>query len=293
MRAAIQSAKGRGWTVFLTSTMAWGQAAPVDANPAREDAAGFELHLQSNLTTAATRVTLQEAVGRALAKNPTYDTAMLEIRRAEAVVRETKAAWLPTLYGNGSYTHLDGNRVNAGTIVESQNELGGNLTLTVPLVMTRQWMSTEESRLNADATAATSVDVRRTVAYATGQAYLAVYAEKVLIEIDEVARGTAKRHADYAHQRYAGGVGTSLDEVRAPQEVSTDDALVQQAYAQLAAVGRRGARHRRWSVGAARHRRGRHPRRATDPPGRPPRRRASHGRRRLGRTPQGCQQNRR
>jgi len=156
--------------------------------------------------------------------------------RCTAVVRETKAAWLPTLYGNGSYTHLDGNRVNAGTVVESQNELGANLTLTVPLVMTRQWMNTDESRLDADATAATSTDVRRTVAYATGQAYLAVYAQKTIIEIDEVARGTARRHADYAHERYAGGVGTSLDEVRALQEVAIDDALVQQAYAPLAAV---------------------------------------------------------
>jgi outer membrane protein len=192
--------------------------------------------LQSTPTTPAIRVTLDDAIGRALAKNPTLETAMLEIRRAEAVVRETKAAWLPTLYGNGSYTHLDGNRLNAGTVVEWQNELGANLTLTVPLVMTRQWMNTEESRLGADATAATSADVRRTVAYATGQAYLAVYAEKVIIEIDEVARDTARRHADYAHQRYSGGVGTSLDEVRALQEVATDDALVQQAYAQLAAV---------------------------------------------------------
>jgi outer membrane protein TolC len=168
-----------------------------------------------------------------LAKNPTYETALLEIHRAEAVVRETKAAWLPTLYGNGGFTHLDGNRVSQGIVVESQNELSANLTLTVPLVMTRQWMTTEESKLGADATAATSADVRRTVAYAVGQAYLAVYAQKFVIEVDETARDNAKGHADYALQRYAGGVGNSLDEVRARQEVATDDALLQQAYAQL------------------------------------------------------------
>jgi outer membrane protein TolC len=65
---------------------------------------------------------------------------------------------------------------------------------------------------------------------------LAVYSQKVLIEVDELARDTAKRHADYAHERYVGGVGTSLDEVRALQQLATDDALVQQAYAQLSAV---------------------------------------------------------
>jgi outer membrane protein TolC len=223
MSAVSHSAKGFGWVAFFSSTLAWGQPSG-------------EPHPQSSLTTPATRVTLDEAVGRALARNPTYRTALLDIRRAEAVVRETKAAWLPTLTGNGNVTHLDGNRVNGGTVIESQNELGANLTLTVPLVMARQWMNTEESRLSADATAATSADVRRTVAYATGQTYLAVYAQKVVIAIDELARDTAKRHADYAHERYAGGVGTSLDEVRANQEVATDDALVQQAYAQLAAV---------------------------------------------------------
>jgi outer membrane protein TolC len=236
MSTASRSAKGLGWAVFLSSIVAWGQEPSREASPRAASGTRFELHPQSSLTTPATRLRLDDAVGRALAKNPTYETALLEIRRAEAVVRETKAAWLPTLYGNGSLTHLDGNRVNGSTIVEAQNELGANLTLSVPLVMTRQWMNTEESRLSADATAAASADVRRTIAYATGQAYLAVYSQKVLIEVDELARNTAKRHADYAHERYAGGVGTSLDEVRALQQLATDDALVQQAYAQLSAV---------------------------------------------------------
>jgi outer membrane protein TolC len=221
--------------MFFATTLAWGQSpAPTavswGANPPPEPGKQLES------ATRATRVTLQDAVAQALAKNPTYATALLETHRAEAVVRETKAAWLPTLYGNGGFTHLDGNRVSQGIVVESQNELSANLTLTVPLVMTRQWMTTEESKLSADATAATSADVRRTVAYAVGQAYLAVYAQKFVIEVDETARDNAKGHADYALQRYAGGVGNSLDEVRARQEAATDDALVQQANAQLVAA---------------------------------------------------------
>jgi outer membrane protein TolC len=228
--------------LFLSTTFAFGQSSSPaaqpgsepDATPKPELATGALPHLKSSLTTPAARVTLQDAIARALAKNPTFATALLEVRRAEAVVRETKAAWLPTLYGNGSFTHLDGNRVDDGVVVVNQNELGANLALTVPLVMTRQWMTTEESRLSADATAATSADVRRTVAYATGQAYLAVYAQKFVIEVDERARDTAKSHADYARQRYTGGVGNRIDLVRAVQEEATDAALVQQAYAQLA-----------------------------------------------------------
>jgi outer membrane protein TolC len=179
-------------------------------------------------------VTLDEAVVHALARNPTFATALLEARRADAVVTETKAAWLPTVYGYGGVTHLDGNRVEAGNIVLAQNELAANLTVTVPLVMTRQWLTTEESRMSADATRATSADARRLVAYATGQAYLAVYAQKLVIEVDETARDNARSHAAYTHQRYAGGVGNSIDEVRAIQEAASDEALVQQAYALLA-----------------------------------------------------------
>jgi outer membrane protein TolC len=212
-----------GLATLLATTSSWGDEGP-------------EPHLQSELVTHAPRVTLPDAITWALAKNPTHATALLEIQRAEAVVRETKAAWLPTLYGNSGVTHLDGPRVSQGVVVESQNELSANLTLTIPLVMTRQWMNTQESRLGADAIVATSADVRRTVAYATGQAYLAVYAQKFVIDVDERARDTAKSHADYAHERYAGGVGNRLDEVRALQEVATDNALVQQAYAQLAAA---------------------------------------------------------
>jgi outer membrane protein TolC len=185
---------------------------------------------------APPRATLREAIDRALAKNPTFEKALLEIRRADAVVRETKAAWLPTLYGYGGLSHLDGNRIEAGTTILAQNELSANLTLTVPLLMTRQWLTSQESRLGADAIRATSADVRRTVSYATGQAYLAVYAQKFVIEVDERARDTAKSHADYAHQRFVGGVGNRIDEVRAAQEVATNEALVQQAYSQLAAA---------------------------------------------------------
>jgi outer membrane protein TolC len=217
MRSGISSGAALGWAIALSTTLAWGQSRAEGEN------------------VPATRVTLHEAVDRALAKNPTYASAMLEVRRADAVVRETKAAWLPTLYSYDSVTHLDGNRVENGSVLLAQNEVAANVTLTVPIVMTRQWLTTAQSRMGADATKATSDDVRRLVAYATGQAYLAVYSQKLVIEVDERARDTARVHAAYAHQRYAGGVGNSIDEVRAVQEAATDDALVQQAYALLTA----------------------------------------------------------
>jgi outer membrane protein TolC len=210
-----------GWAALLLLPT-FASAQPVD-----------EVEPHSSVATSATRVTLESAISQALAHNPTYATALLEVRRAEAAVSETKAAWLPSLYAHGSITHLDGDRIKSGQVLLAQNELSADVTATVPLVMTRQWLTTAESRLSANATRATSADVRRLVAYATAQAYLAVYAQKLVIEVAERARDTAKSHADYAHTRYVGGVGNSLDEIRALQETATDDALVQRAYAEL------------------------------------------------------------
>jgi hypothetical protein len=152
MGATISRAMTAGWALLLSSTPAWGQ---VEAPP-------------TSLATPATRVTLAQAVSQALAKNPTYATALLEVRRAEAVVRETEAAWLPTVYAYGSITHLDGSRIEAGNVLLSQNELAANVTVTVPLVMIRPWLTTEETRLSADATRATSA-ARLTMLTATNQ----------------------------------------------------------------------------------------------------------------------------
>ncbi len=239
---SVSRALAHAMSVFAVlgrTAPAWAQAVVAAQGPSGADVQpdgdvrlGPSLHPGS--ATPPAPVTLRDAIGRALAKNPTYTTACLEVQRAEALVRETEAAWLPTLYGNGSAIHSDGNRVEGGAVILAQNELTANLTLTLPLVMTRQWSATEESKLRADATAATQADVRRMVAYATAQAYLAVYSQKLVIDANETARDTAIHHADYTRQRFAGGVGNRLDEVRAVQEVATDNALVQQAYAALA-----------------------------------------------------------
>ena len=62
---------------------------------------------------------------------------------------------------------------------------------------------------------ASAVDIRRQIAQATARAYLTVVAQHRLIAASETARSNAKDHFDYAHTRLAGGVGRSIDEVRA------------------------------------------------------------------------------
>jgi outer membrane protein TolC len=72
------------------------------------------------------------------------------------------------------------------------------------------------------------------VAQATARAYLTVVAQHRLIAAAETARANAKDHYDYAHTRLQGGVGRSIDEVRAQQDLASVDVQVQATYVALA-----------------------------------------------------------
>ena len=186
---------------------------------------------------APARVTLDEAVARALANNPTVAVALAEIDRADALIRQARAASYPALIGNVVYTRLEGDRFSApGVKVAAQDQIAGNLLLTVPLFAPVAWAQTRHAEDNRRVTEASAADVRRQLAVATARTYLAVVAQHRVITANENARNTAQAHYDYAHTRLVGGIGRSIDEVRAEQELRANEVAVEGAYAGLARV---------------------------------------------------------
>jgi outer membrane protein TolC len=179
-------------------------------------------------------VDLASAVEQALARNPTAIVAREEILRAEAIAEQTRASALPTLTGNGTYTRLDSDRTSNGATIAYASQLNANVVLSVPLLAPRSWAQWSHAGDNVDAARTSAQDVRRTLAVAVARAYLSVVAQKRVIEAAERARDTDRKHYDYAHQRYAGGVGNRIDEVRAEQQLQSDEANVQRQYANLA-----------------------------------------------------------
>ncbi|MBV9949335.1 MAG: TolC family protein, partial [Myxococcales bacterium] len=136
-------------------------------------------------------VGLLSAVLTALARNPNAVVAEDEVRRAYALLIEARANSLPTLYATGTYTHLDSDRRIAvapgmpgtqGAIISAQNQVNGNLSLTVPIVVPRSWAQWSHAADAIDVAKASSADVRRTVAIAVARAYLAVVAQKRVID---------------------------------------------------------------------------------------------------------------
>jgi outer membrane protein len=180
------------------------------------------------------RMTLDEAVGSALRRNPNVASAVANVRRAEALMREARSGSYPTLTANAAYTRLDDDRRLGGRVISAANQFNANLTLTVPLFSLQRWATWSHAEEAAHIAEISLEEARRGVAVATARAYLAIVAQNRVIGISERARDTAKAHLDFAHQRFTGGVGTRLDEVRAGQELYAAEAQVESAHAGLA-----------------------------------------------------------
>jgi outer membrane protein len=166
---------------------------------------------------------LDEALRRALARNPAVRVALDEIRRAEGLVLVARGPALPQLSANATGTELDRERVVSGTnaVVSAKTSLNANLTVGLPLLAPQRWVGWAHALENRDVSRISSKDVQRAVGIAVARAYLAVVAQHRLLEVNQLAVRTAKAHYDYAHGRLLGGLGRRLDEVRASREVAT------------------------------------------------------------------------
>jgi outer membrane protein TolC len=188
---------------------------------------------------AQEKLSLEEAVRRAVVRSVTSIVAEQEIVRAQGILQEDRAQSLPTIGLNGAYTRFDRDRVLAGgtsatgTPSTSRYQVTANATLTVPLVAPQRWLFWSHAADQVDVAKLSAEDARRQVAVLTARLYLGVMAQHRLVQIDIQARDAAKAHLDDAHARYEVGSGNRLDEVRAGQELATDESALAQAQANL------------------------------------------------------------
>lgn len=181
----------------------------------------------------AETLSFDEAIRQSLIRNASAQVAEHEIRRFEAVARETRAAWLPTLNATGTYTRLDSDRTFGTRVIASANQISANLTLTVPIIAPQQWAASSRARDLIDISRSSRENIARVVALTVARAYLLVVSQKRVLEVSESARVTARAHYEYSRTRFGGGLGNRVDVVRAEQEVAADDGIVQQARTSL------------------------------------------------------------
>src|SRR5262249_8283948 len=114
-----------------------------------------------------------------------------------------------------------------GTTVTPRNQVTGTLDVRMPLYAPAQWARTAQATDNTRVAELNAADVRRQTALATADAYLTIIVRRRAVDANLVARDTAKAHFDLAHELQERGAGSLLNELRAQQELTLDEGLVE------------------------------------------------------------------
>src|SRR6185503_2325337 len=174
-------------------------------------------------------VTFEEAIQRAVKNHPTVQQAAAGILQAEAILQQVRSRYLPSVDATFSTNVIDPVTQFSGTSINPRTQTVTSAGLSVPLFMPVRWAERNQAEDNVLVSVRAADEARRAVAIAAGEAYLAIITLRRVLELNERARDNATAHYMYANQRYEGGIGSRLNAVRAQQEVSADEAIVETA----------------------------------------------------------------
>ena len=172
-------------------------------------------------------VTFDEAIRRALERNPSVELAQQEIRRSEALVKQARAAWLPSVQSGATYSRIDADRIFGDRVLQDADSFNVSLSASVPVIAPQAWVASARASEGVDLARLTQEDARRQIALAAARAFLTVVGQRRVLESAERALAAARTHEEYARARLAGDVGNQVDVVRAAQERARSELRVQ------------------------------------------------------------------
>jgi outer membrane protein TolC len=172
-------------------------------------------------------VEFDEAVRRALERNPTVAQAATAIGRAEQLLQQARAVTLPAITAGFTNVTIEKARGFNGAVTQPQNQFAFSATASVPVLAASRWAAVTQARDQIQVASRSVDEVRQQVAVGAGQAYLAVIAARRLVDVSERSLANARAHLDYAQKRLEGGVGSRLNQLRAAQLVATEDARLE------------------------------------------------------------------
>jgi outer membrane protein len=175
------------------------------------------------------RVSFDDAIRRALEKNPGVAEAAQTILQAEALLQLANTVYRPTVSGNVTTTILDSERGFNDLVTQPQVQSLLSASVGFTVLDAARWAQTVHAQDQVRIARLGVAETRRQIAIATAQAYLAVIAFQRQVEVTALARENALAHVDYARARLEGGAGSKLNELRASQELATDDTLLENA----------------------------------------------------------------
>jgi outer membrane protein TolC len=181
------------------------------------------------LAQAMERVTFDEAVRRAVASHPTVQRAAADIMRADAVFQQVRARSRPSIDASLATNMIGPVTRFGGSAIFPRAQTVTSASVAVPLILPVRWAERNQAADQVVVSQRGLDEARRQVAVAAGEAYLMIIAERRVLELNERARDNARAHYDYANQRFQGGLGSRLNAVRAEQEISSNEARVEEA----------------------------------------------------------------
>lgn len=179
--------------------------------------------------TPPERVSFDDAVQRAMDKNPTIAEAATAIVRAEGLLQQARSATLPLVSASLSSATVNSSPSFNGTNISPRTQVTFGADISMPVLAASRWAARTQALDQVDVSRLSLADVRRQVAVSTAQAYLTVIAQNRQVEVNQRALDAAKAHLDYAQKRLDSGAGSRLDQLRAAQEVATDQSRLENA----------------------------------------------------------------
>ena len=169
----------------------------------------------------------EAAVQAAIEKNPTVLGAATNISRAESLLVQARAIKRPTATASLADTTINSSPQIQGLTISPRSQVTISGDLSISILNAAKWAAVTQAMDQVDIAKISTADVRRQIAVATAEAYLAVFAARRQLEVDDRALSNARAHLDYAQKRLEGGVGSRVNSQRAAQEVSGDEARLE------------------------------------------------------------------
>lgn len=178
---------------------------------------------------AVESITFEDAIRRATTNNPGIEQAAAGILRAEALLQQVRSRLRPSVEATFTTNVIDPVVRFSGASINPRTQTVSGATVAIPILTSVRWAERAQAADQVLVSQASSADVRRQIAMATAEAYLTVIAQRRVLEMNDRSRENALAHYTYAMQRFEGGIGSRLNMLRAQQELSSDEAIVEDA----------------------------------------------------------------
>jgi outer membrane protein TolC len=170
---------------------------------------------------------LEAAVRQAIERHPDIAQAAQAILQADTLLQQARTVYRPTLAGTVTATMLDAERGFDEFVTQPRTQALVGVSLSYPILAAARWAAQAQAQDQIRVARLGVADSRRQIGLATAQAYLAVIAQQRQLEVNARARENAIAHLEFARTLLKEGAGSRLNELRAAQEVATDEGLLE------------------------------------------------------------------